>query len=268
AASRRAAIKRSIAVLMRYGWASWAAAPATMATSATATCRQYGHRYASRRRISRASYALPRTSSSWKELTSNTGQMQQMQECTRAAFLHSCIPAFLHLGSSQLFLEQLLLVQLGVECTSADQLVVRAGLEDAALVEHQDLIGTADRGHSVRDDNRGPLAHDQAKPRENLFFRVRIDRRQRVVENENPWIDGDGACERRALLLTARERDAALAHHRVVALREIGDVFVEPRDRRRLGYPPQALLTRRTRSGRPTFSYARGAPPPLAVARR
>ena len=37
---------------------------------------------------------------------------------------------------------------------------------------------------------------------------------------------------RRALLLAARQRDAALADHRVVALREIGDVLVEARDGR------------------------------------
>ena len=42
-----------------------------------------------------------------------------------------------------------------------------------------------------------------------------------------------GARERRALLLAARQRDAALADHRVVALRKIGDVLVEARDRRR-----------------------------------
>ena len=49
---------------------------------------------------------------------------------------------------------------------------------------------------------------------------------------------------RRALLLAARQRDAALADHRVVALREVGDVLVEPRDRRRLLDAPPTLRRR------------------------
>src|SRR5215510_6361595 len=53
-----------MAILMRYGWASEASPPTTIAASARSTCRQYGRRYCSSRRISRASYALPRTSSS------------------------------------------------------------------------------------------------------------------------------------------------------------------------------------------------------------
>ncbi len=56
---------------------------------------------------------------------------------------------------------------------------------------------------------------------------------------------GDGARDRRALLLAARERDAALADHRVVAVREVGDVLVEPGDGRRR-QDPLALAERRT----------------------
>ena len=43
-------------------------------------------------------------------------------------------------------------------------------------------------------------------------------------------IDRDGARDRGPLFLAARQRDAALADHRVVALREIDDVLVETGD--------------------------------------
>src|SRR5919201_5673988 len=61
---RPAALYRSIATFIRYGCASDAAEPAVMATNAIATLDQYGRRYCSSRRLSRASYALPRISSS------------------------------------------------------------------------------------------------------------------------------------------------------------------------------------------------------------
>src|SRR5262249_45128062 len=60
----RTATKRSMAILIRYGCTSDAVPPTTIAASATSTCRQYGHKYVSRRRIRRASYAFPTTSSS------------------------------------------------------------------------------------------------------------------------------------------------------------------------------------------------------------
>ena len=46
-----------------------------------------------------------------------------------------------HRGSArrQLLFQQLLPVQLGVEAAARDQLVVRAALDDAAAVEHDDL---------------------------------------------------------------------------------------------------------------------------------
>ena len=57
-----------------------------------------------------------------------------------------------------------------------------------------------------------------------------------------------GARERRPLLLAAGQRDAALADDRVVALREVGDVLVEPRDGR--GPRARARPSGRARPGR------------------
>jgi hypothetical protein len=86
----------------------------------------------------------------------------------------------------------------------ADQFVVRAALGDAALVENQNHVGVAHRRDAVRDDNRRPLAHDAAESGEDFLFGVGIDRRQRVVQDQDPRVDGDGAGQRGPLLLAAR----------------------------------------------------------------
>ena len=47
-------------------------------------------------------------------------------------------------------------VQLGVQAAGGQQLVVRAALDDPAVVDDQDLVGLADGGQPVRDDQRRP----------------------------------------------------------------------------------------------------------------
>ena len=84
-------------------------------------------------------------------------------------------------------------------------------------------------------------AHHAAKARQNLFLGIGIHRRQRVVENQDRGIDDDRPGQRRALFLAARQRDAALPHHGLVAFGKIGNVFVETRDRGRRHDPPVTL---------------------------
>ena len=79
-------------------------------------------------------------------------------------------------------------------------------------------------------------AHDVAQPRQDLFFGVGVHRRQRIVQNQDRGIDDDGARDGRALLLAARQRDAALADQRVVALAE------NRRRPCRAARPPRAAL--------------------------
>ena len=52
-----------------------------------------------------------------------------------------------------------------VQAVAGDERVVRAALDDAAVVEHEDLVGVADGRDAVRHDDRRPLAHDAAQPR-------------------------------------------------------------------------------------------------------
>ncbi len=72
-----------------------------------------------------------------------------------------------------------------------------------------------------------------AQPRQDLFLGVCVYRRERVVQNQDPRIDGEGPRQGRSLLLPSGQRDPALAHECLVAGGKVGDVLVEPRHRGR-----------------------------------
>ena len=66
----------------------------------------------------------------------------------------------------------------------------------------------------------------------------RVDGGGRVVEDEDPRVDGERARDRQPLALAARERDPALADHGVVAVGQLLHELVrlrEPRDPLDLG---------------------------------
>ena len=96
-------------------------------------------------------------------------------------------------------------------------------------VEHDDLVGERDRRKAVRDDQRRPVAHRRAEAGPDARLGRRVDRGGRVVEDEYARVDRERARDRDSLPLPARERDPALADHRVVALRQPLDELVRLR---------------------------------------
>ena len=62
----------------------------------------------------------------------------------------------------------------------------------------------------------------------NLALRLGIDRRRGFVENQNPRVDQQRPGDRNSLPLAARERLAALAHQRVVAVGQSQDELMRP----------------------------------------
>ena len=71
---------------------------------------------------------------------------------------------------------------------------------------------------AVRDHERRAPLHHLAERRADLVLLRRVDRRGRVVEDQHLRVGEDRARDRDALALAARERVAALAEHRLVAL--------------------------------------------------
>ena len=62
----------------------------------------------------------------------------------------------------------------------------------------------------------------------NLLLRMRIDVRQGVVQDDDRRRLEQRACQGGALLLPARQRDAALAQNRLEAVSELSEVVGQP----------------------------------------
>src|SRR5204863_10211901 len=117
----------------------------------------------------------------------------------------------------QLFFEELTLVKIGVFAIQREQLFVRTAFDNAAVMKDADKVGVLDCRYPMRDDQRRPLCTDIAQIVEDLFFRVGVDRRKGIVEDQNSRITHDGTRYCRPLFLSARKRNAALADKLLVS---------------------------------------------------
>ena len=118
-----------------------------------------------------------------------------------------------------------------------------AGVGDPAGVQHHDPVGQVQRGPAVRDDQRGAVPHHLARgpaggsggvgpPGQRLVdlrLQARVDGRGRVVEDQHPGIGDQRPGQRHPLPLPAGQREALLADHGVVPLRQPGDELVRLR---------------------------------------
>src|ERR1035438_3937362 len=86
----------------------------------------------------------------------------------------------------------------------------------------------------VRNNDAGPAFHEAAERFEDRCFRFGVQAGSRFIENEYRRVADHGARDSDALALTARERYAALAHHRVVPVRHLLDEFMGIGELRRL----------------------------------
>ena len=75
--------------------------------------------------------------------------------------------------------------QQAVELAARGQLFVRARVDDLALVDDDDAIGERQRRAPVRDEQRGARARDPAQRRVDLLLDAGVDRRRRVVEQQD-----------------------------------------------------------------------------------
>src|SRR6185437_6632504 len=109
-----------------------------------------------------------------------------------------------------------------------------AALDDLAVLEHQDLVGVDDGGEAVGDDERGTVLRDLAQAGLDLALGLGVERRGRLVADEDARLLEDDAGDGDALLLAAGELEAALADRRLVAVRQGGDEIADAGEARRL----------------------------------
>ena len=86
-----------------------------------------------------------------------------------------------------------------------------ADLGDAAALEHDDRVGAADGRQPVRDDERRAVPHQVGERILHQQLRLGVERRGRLVENQDRRVLQQRARDREPLPLPARQPLAALA---------------------------------------------------------
>ncbi len=94
-----------------------------------------------------------------------------------------------------------------------------------AIFEHEDHVCVADSAEMMCDDDGRSTLHQLVQGFDDRLFGGRIQTHGRLVKNQDGRIANDRPGDGNSLALTARERDAALADHRVVAVGHFLDEF-------------------------------------------
>mmetsp|Transcript_6267 Transcript_6267/g.9457 ORF Transcript_6267/g.9457 Transcript_6267/m.9457 type:complete len:503 (+) Transcript_6267:362-1870(+) len=101
-----------------------------------------------------------------------------------------------------------------------------AALDDAAVLEDDNLVRIDDGGEAMGDDDRRPSHHQTVQGLLHQLLVLRVERRRRLVEQQDLGVLEQRARDGDALLLSAGKHDAALSALRVVALGERLDEVV------------------------------------------
>src|SRR5436309_7466953 len=121
-------------------------------------------------------------------------------------------------------------VEVEVAAALRVQRLVRAALDDAAVLDHQDLVGAPDGREPVGDDEGGAVLHQVGEARLDERLGLGVEARGGLVEDQDARVGQDGAGDGDALALPAREPHAALADDGVEPLRETVGELVDVRD--------------------------------------
>ena len=147
----------------------------------------------------------------------------------RGGGAHWAPPALLGRGGPPALVVGRLLVgvdEAGVVGAAAQELAVGAAVGDPALVEVHHLVGEADGGLAVGDDDQGRVGGPLAQGGEDARLDLGVHRGRGVVEDQQARAPHQGAGQRDALALAAGERRAPLPQLGVQAVAERGDEAV------------------------------------------
>ncbi len=103
-----------------------------------------------------------------------------------------------------------------------------ATLDDTTSIQNKNLVRVLQREKTVSDHEGCTSFHRSLQRLLNLELCFGIDTRRSVVQDQNLRIHHQGSGNGHALLLTTRKRDASLANHRIVAIRQRRDVVMDP----------------------------------------
>jgi len=104
---------------------------------------------------------------------------------------------------------------------------VRAVFHNPARVKHVNHVGLLDGAQPVRDGNRGAALCRLVEGRLHHLFRLRVQGRRGLVEEEHLGVAQEGPRNGDALFLPAGQHASLAAHNRVHAVRERHDKVVD-----------------------------------------
>src|SRR5690242_4979059 len=136
--------------------------------------------------------------------------------------------------------------ELRVAALLAKKLFVRADRLDAAVGKNHDAVGHANGREAVRDQHRGLVAAQFLEALEHFELRARVERRRRLVEDQQLRVAHVGARNGDLLPFATRKIDAAaktLADDLIVAVGQFPDHLVGEAAPRRL-HDPQTVVAR------------------------
>ena len=104
--------------------------------------------------------------------------------------------------------------------TGSLQLLGRAGLNDAGVIHHDHLVGDADHGRPVGDDDRGVIGTDLVQGGDDRPLVLGIQGRRGFVDKQHVGGFGQAAGNAHTLPLTAGQLRAQLPHRSVPPVRQ------------------------------------------------
>src|SRR5579883_1628200 len=117
----------------------------------------------------------------------------------------------------------------GIDAALRQERCVIAPLDNAAIVENEDLVGVDDGREAMGDDERGAVRGNLVEARLDLALGLSVECRGRLVENEDARSLEDDPRDGDALLFAARELQAAFADHAAIAVGKRGDEGMDAR---------------------------------------
>src|SRR5579863_7611863 len=119
-----------------------------------------------------------------------------------------CSVAFSRREKQVAFQAVLLGVQVVIAAAQGIEFLVRAAFDNLPLFDHQDLIGAANGGQTVRNDESGASLHEIRQSLLDQSFRLGIQAGGSLVKNQDARLSENRPGNRNALALSSGEFDA------------------------------------------------------------
>src|SRR5271165_475466 len=115
-----------------------------------------------------------------------------------------------------------------ITSSACHQLVMGAVFDDPSVLDGDDAVAPAHRRQAMRDDEDGSPRDDGLHVLLDDALALIVERAGRLVEDQDARLGDQRPRDGDALPLTAGETAAALAHDRIVALRQLENEIVGP----------------------------------------